>query len=228
MDLQFKNGNNLQVCLFNEAAYSKPVSTLSSTDASALIQENLDLEFDMLDSMVEASQFMSGSALYNEKELQFLNGGTNELNLVRGQSGRCVFWDEKTKKFCPEEATKGKESCLQHEDEECTKTGQAILEMGSIEKGTSGFSIMRDVIRWSSIVKDESKVCRYAPSLNGPLDAFKDGTQRFKKFLTACTLAHQDHLDRKPFNVQHFRDQLPNFKISDSLWRHGFNAMEVI
>ena len=79
MDLQFKTGNNFQGCLFNSVAYSKPTSMLSSTDASARIQEDLDLELDMLDSMVEASQFMSGSALYNEKELEFLNSGQYKL-----------------------------------------------------------------------------------------------------------------------------------------------------
>ena len=50
------------------------MSTLSSTDASMQIQEDMDLDMDVLDSMTEASQFMSGTALYNEKELEFVDG----------------------------------------------------------------------------------------------------------------------------------------------------------
>ena len=156
-----------------------------------------------------------------------LFSGEKDLNLVRGQSGRCVYWDDKTKKFCPEHAVKGKESCMRHEDEECTKTGQAILEMGSITKGTTGFSVMKGVVRWNAIVKDESKICRYAPSLDGPLSAFQDSTQKFKAFLSGCTRVFEDLQNRKSFNPQHFKDALPKYQMSDSTWRHAYNAMEV-
>ena len=156
MDLQFKKGNHVKGCLFNSTAYAQPLSTLSSTNASAAIQENLDLDLDMLDSLAEASQFMSGSVLYNEKELRFLNSEENDLNLIRGQSGRCVYFEEDTRKFCREMAIRGTESCPLHEDEECTKTGQAIREMGALSKPTAGFSIMRDVYRWNPSSEDHS------------------------------------------------------------------------
>ena len=71
LDLEFKKHHNFQGCLFNAAAYARPVSTLSSTDASARIQEDMELDLDAYDSLMEASEFMSGTALYNEKELRY-------------------------------------------------------------------------------------------------------------------------------------------------------------
>ena len=157
----------------------------------------------------------------------FLNAQTDELDLIRGQSGRCVFWDEKTKKFCPEAAVKGTESCPKHDGDEATKTGQAIRDMGSLNKGTTGFSIMKNVFRWNLEVAEVPKVYRYAPSLDGPLNAFKDSAKKFQKFLEACTAVYGDLKLQLPFNSSHFKDVFPKEHILDSQWKHAYQAMTV-
>ena len=227
LDLQFKKKHAVQGSIINSTEFVHPQSTLSSTDASLLIQETMDLDQDLLESLAEASPFMSGTALYNEKELRFLNGDETELNLIRGQSGRCTFWDEKSQKFCGELASNANEHCLTHLNEKESETSQAIRELGQIREKSTGFSIMRNVFRRSIKSNDTPRVARYAPSLEGPVPAFRDAASKFERFLKACTLIHQDVKLGRTIDVQHFKDLIDEKSIDDAKWRHAFLAMNV-
>ena len=116
VDLQFTSKGNTNVSVFTESDFEDIASTITGTESASRITEALDLDEELNQVLTKGSRFLSGTALYNDAELEFLTGHRNEHDLIRGQSGRCLEWVTDNSKFCGEKAIASADRCIQHQN----------------------------------------------------------------------------------------------------------------
>ena len=117
VDLQFSSKGNTNVSVFTESEFEDIASTISNTESASRISEALELDEDLkAEVLTKGSRFMSGTALYNDAEMEFLTGNRNEHDFIRGQSGRCLEWVTDNAKFCGEKAIASADRCVQHQN----------------------------------------------------------------------------------------------------------------
>ena len=116
VDLQFSSRGTTNVSVFTESDFADIASTISGTESASRIADAIDLDEEMNRCLTKGSRFMSGTALYNAAEMEFLTGSRHEHDLIRGQSGRCLEWVTDNAKFCGEKASSSTDRCVQHRD----------------------------------------------------------------------------------------------------------------
>ena len=174
-----------------------------------------------------AGQYVFGTALYNEDQIEFLRNGTVGQNLIRGQAGLCVAWIEDQKIFCREKTVAGLDTCMLHKDQSKPDLMKVVSAFGK-ERKEDGFHIMKGVCRWTIESRLDQSHAEFCPSLKGANGAFRYSLTNFEKFLIACSETH--HLVqvlKHPFHTNFFKAQFPNFGIKDDIWYHAYLAMNV-
>ena len=116
LDLQTTNTGSTQVSVFTEESLGDPASIIAGSESASRLAEALDLDEDLNKHLIKGSQMASGTALFNEHELQFLAGNHPDQAFFHGQSGKCVEWLRGNSKFCGETVMGNSDRCVQHRD----------------------------------------------------------------------------------------------------------------
>ena len=113
LDLQTTTAGSTNASVFTESHFQDPASIISASESASRLADAIDLDDELNKHLVKGSQMMSGTALFNEEELQFLAGHQPDRALFQGQSGKCVEWIRASSKFCGETAVEA-DKCVQH------------------------------------------------------------------------------------------------------------------
>ena len=116
LDLQTSVDGSTNVSVFTESALQDPASIIAGSESASRLAEAIDLDEDLNKHLIKGSQMAGGTALFNEKELQFLSGNSPDHTLFRGQSGRCVEWVRENSGFCGEQSVSNTDRCVEHRD----------------------------------------------------------------------------------------------------------------
>ena len=116
LDLQTSVDGSTNVSVFTESALQDPASIIAGSESASRLAEAIDLDEDLSKHLIKGSQMTSGTALFNEKELQFLSGNSPDHTLFRGQSGKCLEWVREQANFCGEQSVSDTDRCVQHRD----------------------------------------------------------------------------------------------------------------
>ena len=116
LDLQTTADGSTNVSVFTESALQDPASIIAGSESASRLAEAIDLDEDLNKHLMKGSQMTGGTALFNEKELQFLSGNNPDHTLFRGQSGKCLEWVREQSNFCGENAVGNSDRCVQHRD----------------------------------------------------------------------------------------------------------------
>lgn len=114
VDLQTTSAGSTNDSVFTEAKFEDPASIIAASESASRLAEALDLDEELNKHLVKGSQMASGTALFNEKELQFLSGHQSNQPLFLGQSGKCVEWIRENSKFCEQTAMGNSDRCIEH------------------------------------------------------------------------------------------------------------------
>ena len=114
LDLQTTTAGSTNDSVFTEAKFRDPASIISASESASRLADALDLEEELNRHLLKGSQMASGTALFNEKELQFLAGHQPNQSLFQGQSGKCVEWIRENSKFCEQTVMGSSDRCIEH------------------------------------------------------------------------------------------------------------------
>ena len=114
LDLQMSSAGSTNVSVFTEAKFRDPASIISASESASRLADAIDLDEDLNKHLVKGSQMASGTALFNDRELQFLAGHNPNQSLFQGQSGKCVEWIRENSKFCEQTTTANSDRCVEH------------------------------------------------------------------------------------------------------------------
>ena len=114
LDLQTTTTGSTEVSVFTEESLGDPASIIAASESASRLAEALDLDEELSKHLIKGSQMASGTALFNEKELQFLSGNRPDQSLFHGQSGKCVEWLRENSNFCGEAVIANSDRCVQH------------------------------------------------------------------------------------------------------------------
>ena len=114
LDLHTTTAGSTNDSVFTEAKFQDPASIIAASDSASRLADALDLDDELNKHLVKGSQMASGTALFNEKELQFLAGHQPNRSLFQGQTGKCVEWIRENSKFCDQAAMGNSDRCIEH------------------------------------------------------------------------------------------------------------------
>ena len=116
LDLQTTLAGSTNVSVFTEESLQDPASIIAASDSASRLAEAIDMDEDLNKHLIKGSQMIGGTALFNEKELQFLSGSLDNRSLFQGQSGKCVEWLRENSNFCGQNVVANSDRCVQHRD----------------------------------------------------------------------------------------------------------------
>ena len=114
LDLQTTTSGSTNVSVFTEASLRDPATIIAGSESASRLADAIDLDEELRKHLFKGSQMPGGTALFNEKELQFLSGNQPDYSLFQGQSGRCLEWLRENSNFCGERVLGQSDRCVEH------------------------------------------------------------------------------------------------------------------
>ena len=209
----------------NVEAMSEPGTHLSGLDNST--EFDVETQQQREDAYLDAS-LDEGNERWTDNDMEFFNR-KQQSALFRVNGDCCLYYDYETNAFCDKPAVENTARCIKHKDTANTKFMQILMKMHKDDYKV-GFSLSSECFRHFVEPSTTTDYVEYAPSLEGPLSAFKHSENSLRKSLIAGYQSYQaGYLTKSsiPFRDNFFKEQFPNEKISTRDWMYTYLSLRV-